>query len=217
MSSVNRITLIGRLGADPEIRYTQGGQPVCNLRVATTEIGMIATVIVRKERSGMASQYGASRVNSCGQYLAKGRQVYLEGRLQSREYTDRDGVNRKVWEVVASNVVFLSSRGDSPGGNWGVVTKAVAMPKAAAGVVTKAEAIPKAAAGVATKAVAIPKAVAGVATRRWQCQGGGWFTRRRNRGGNQGGGWGSTARQITSLPAQNAPAGGPDDDDPIPF
>ena len=112
MSSVNKVTLLGRLGADPEIRYTQSGQPVGSLRVATSENW--------NDRDGNRQQrtewhnitVWGKQAETCGQYLAKGRQVYIEGRLQSREYTDRDNVQRRGWEIVASKVVFIGGRRD---------------------------------------------------------------------------------------------------------
>ena len=119
MSSVNKVILVGNLGADPEIRYTQGGQAVCNLRIATSE-NWNDRDGNRQERTEWHSvSVWGKQAEICGQYLAKGRKVYLEGRLQSREYTDREGVNRRAWDVVANNVVFLSGRDDSSGGGWG--------------------------------------------------------------------------------------------------
>ena len=110
MSSVNKVILVGNLGADPEIRYTQGGQAVCNLRIATSE-NWNDRDGNRQERTEWHSvSVWGKQAEICGQYLAKGRKVYLEGRLQSREYTDREGVNRRAWDVVANNVVFLSGR-----------------------------------------------------------------------------------------------------------
>ena len=117
MSSVNKVILVGNLGADPEIRYTQGGQAVCNLRIATSE-NWNDRDGNRQERTEWHSvTVWGKQAEICGQYLAKGRKVYLEGRLQSREYTDREGVNRRAWDVVANNVVFLSGR-DDIGGGW---------------------------------------------------------------------------------------------------
>jgi len=121
MSSVNKVTLIGRLGADPEVRYTQGGQPVASLRMATSE-NWTDRDGQRKERTEWHSiTVWGKQAELCGQYLAKGRQVYIEGRLQTREYTDREGINRKAVEIVANQIVFLGGRGDSGDsqGSWG--------------------------------------------------------------------------------------------------
>tara|TARA_R100000152_G_C6780867_1_gene214217 strand:- start:4422 stop:4988 length:567 start_codon:yes stop_codon:yes gene_type:complete len=127
MSSVNKIFILGRLGADPELRSTQGGQSVCNLRVATSENWKDKDGN-RQERTEWHSVTVWGRQGEmCGEYLAKGRQVYVEGRLQSREY-EKDGQTRKVWDIVASNVVFIGGRNDgaapAAGGNqpkqsWG--------------------------------------------------------------------------------------------------
>lgn len=121
MSSVNKVTLIGRLGADPEVRYTQGGQPVASLRMATSE-NWTDRDGQRKERTEWHSiTVWGKQAELCGQYLAKGRQVYIEGRLQTREYTDREGINRKAVEIVANQIVFLGGRGESSDsqGSWG--------------------------------------------------------------------------------------------------
>ncbi len=117
MSSVNKVILIGRLGADPEVRYTQAGRSVASLRVATSENWNDGDG-QRQERTEWHSiTVWGKQAELCGQYLAKGRQVYLEGRLQTREYTDREGINRKAVEIVANQIVFLGGR--SEGGNSG--------------------------------------------------------------------------------------------------
>ncbi len=117
-SGVNKVILIGNLGADPEVRTTPGGQSVANLRVATTEHWSDKDGN-RQERTEWHSVtvWGRS-AEHCGQYLSKGRQVYVEGRLQSREY-EKDGVTRRVWDVVASNVTFLQGGSDSNGPSRG--------------------------------------------------------------------------------------------------
>ena len=217
MSSVNRITLIGRLGADPEIRYTQGGQPVCNLRVATTENWNDRDGNRQERTEWHGVTVWGKQGELCGQYLAKGRQVYLEGRLQSREYTDRDGVNRKVWEVVASNVVFLGSRGDSPGGNWGGGNQGGGNAQGGGWGGNQGGGNTQGGGWGGNQGGGNSQGGGwggnqggGNAQGGGNSQGGGW-------GGNQGGGWGSAAQPNSQPPAQNAPAGGPDDDDPIPF
>lgn len=116
--SVNKVIIIGNLGADPEVRYTQGGQPVCNLRVATSEKW--------KDRDGNQQErtewhtivVWGKQAESCGQYLSKGRQVYVEGSLQSREY-EKDGNTVKAWEVKAHSVTFLGGRDDGGGQGGG--------------------------------------------------------------------------------------------------
>lgn len=119
MSSLNRCLLIGRLGADPELRYTQTGQPVCNLRLATSESWKDAQG-QRKERTEWHAVVVFGRqAETCAEHLAKGRQVFVEGRLESGTYTDREGTERRTWSVIASRVVFLGEGGRSRGNGSG--------------------------------------------------------------------------------------------------
>jgi len=112
MASFNRITIVGYLGRDPELRYTPDGTPVCDFSVATTER--------RKDKSGEPQDITTwfrvtvwrKQAELAGQYLSKGKQVYVEGRLIQREYQDRDGNTRFNLEVTASDVQFLGSRGE---------------------------------------------------------------------------------------------------------
>lgn len=113
MASFNKIVIVGYLGRDPEIRYTPQGTAVCNFSIATTE--------KRKGRDGEAQEittwfrvqvWGAS-AEACNNYLTKGKQVYVEGRLRQEEYTDKEGNKRTTLEVNASEVQFLGSKGDS--------------------------------------------------------------------------------------------------------
>ncbi|MBS1791308.1 MAG: single-stranded DNA-binding protein [Acidobacteria bacterium] len=112
MASFNKIVIVGYLGRDPEIRYMPDGTAVCNFSVATTE--------KKKDRSGEAQDVTTwFRINVWGkqaeaanQYLSKGRQVYVEGRLSQQEYTDRDGNRRSSLDVRATDVQFLGPRGE---------------------------------------------------------------------------------------------------------
>jgi len=107
MSSLNKIILIGHLGADPELRHTQGGQPVAQLRLATSE-NWTDRDGQRQERTEWHSIVVWGRqAETCAQHLRKGRQICVEGRIQSREYQDREGNTRRGVEVVASSVTFL--------------------------------------------------------------------------------------------------------------
>lgn len=115
MSSVNKVILIGHLGADPELRYTQGGQAVASMRLATSE-SWTDRDGQRQERTEWHSiSVWGKQAESCAQHLAKGRQVFIEGRLQTREYEDKEGVTRKVWEIQADRVTFIGGRGDGAG------------------------------------------------------------------------------------------------------
>ncbi len=110
---VNRVTLVGRLGKDPETRYTSGGQAVCNFSVATDE--------TYKDRSGQRQKRTEwHRIVMWGklaeiaqQYLKKGALVYLEGRIQSRQWEDkRDGQKKTAFEIVADTMKMLGGRGE---------------------------------------------------------------------------------------------------------
>ncbi|MGK0358468.1 MAG: single-strand DNA-binding protein, partial [Bradymonadia bacterium] len=116
--AVNKVILIGNLGADPEIRQTQGG-PVCNLRIATTEKWSDREGNKKERTEWHSVTVWGRQAENCGRFLSKGRQVYIEGRLQSREYQDKDGNNRKVWDVVAQSVQFLAGSGGGGGGQGG--------------------------------------------------------------------------------------------------
>lgn len=110
MGSVNRVMLVGRLGADPELKTTTSGKQVANFNLATDE-SYTDTTGERQERTEwhrvVAWQRTAEVVH---QYLAKGRQVVIEGRLQTRKWQDQDGRDRYTTEVVASRVVFLDGK-----------------------------------------------------------------------------------------------------------
>lgn len=128
---VNKVILVGNLGADPEVRYTQGGQAVANLRIATSEKWGDRDGNRQERTEWHSVTVWGKQAEHCGQYLSKGRQVYVEGRLQSREYTDKDGNNRRAWDVVAQTVQFLRggdgerrggggrSQGGNSDGGWG--------------------------------------------------------------------------------------------------
>lgn len=126
MGSVNKVILVGNLGADPELKYTPSSKPVCNLRIATTE--------VYKDKDGQRQEktewhritvWGDMGEN-CQKYLSKGRSVYVEGKLQTRSY-DKDGQKHYATDVVATSVVFLG------GGERQGATRSQRDPKPAAG------------------------------------------------------------------------------------
>lgn len=119
MGSVNKVILIGNLGADPELKYTPSSRALCNLRIATTD--------VFKDKGGQRQErtewhrvtVWGDQAENCSKYLSKGRSVYVEGRLQTRSY-DKDGQKHYATDVVAERVVFLGSGGGGgPGGGEG--------------------------------------------------------------------------------------------------
>ena len=124
--SVNKVTLLGNLGRDPEVRFTQGGRAVANFTIATTESWGQGPERQEKTEWHKVVVWG-KLAELCGQYLSKGRQVYVEGRIQTRKYQDRDGTDRYVTEIVAREIVFLSGgdrqssgqRYNQDGGSYG--------------------------------------------------------------------------------------------------
>ena len=113
MASVNKVILLGNLGADPEVRFTPSGQAVANFRLATTDSWTDKATGQRQERTEWHRIVVWGKLGElCGEYLRKWRQCYVEGRLQTREWQDRDGQRRWTTEIVASEVVFLGGRGD---------------------------------------------------------------------------------------------------------
>ena len=111
--SVNKVILIGNLGKDPELRYTNSGTAVATFSVATNES--------RKDQSGNVQEKTewhnivawSKLAEICGEYLKKGSKIYLEGRLQYRTYDDKNGVKRYVTEIVMDQLLMLDSRGGS--------------------------------------------------------------------------------------------------------
>jgi single-strand DNA-binding protein len=120
---VNKAILIGNLGADPEVRFTPGGQPVANFRIATSESWNDKNGQKQERTEWHRIVVWGKLAELCGEYLKKGRQCYVEGRLQTREWTDKEGKKNYTTEVVAQQVTFLgqrdgagASRGQSRGG-----------------------------------------------------------------------------------------------------
>ncbi len=109
---VNKVILIGNLGADPELRYTPSGQPVANFRIATSE-SWVDKQGQKQERTEWHRIVAWGKLAElCGEYLAKGRQVFVEGKLQTRQWEDRDGNKRYTTEVQAKEITFLGGRGE---------------------------------------------------------------------------------------------------------
>lgn len=124
MASVNKVTLLGNLGADPEIRFTPGGQAVANFRMATTDAWTDKSGQKQERTEWHRVVVWGKLGELCGEYLKKGRQCYVEGRIQTREWQDKDGQKRYTTEIVANQVIFLGGGregggGGGPGGGFG--------------------------------------------------------------------------------------------------
>jgi len=119
--SVNKVILVGNLGRDPEIRRTQDGRPIANLSVATSESWRDKATGERKEKTEWHRVviFSEGLCKIAEQYLKKGSKIYLEGQLQTRKYTDKDGVEKYSTEVVLqnfnSNLTMLDTRGGGSG------------------------------------------------------------------------------------------------------
>src|SRR5262245_746292 len=114
--SFNKITIVGYLGRDPELRYTPQGTAVCNMSIATTEKRRDARGETEEHTIWFRVTAWGRQAELAAEYLAKGRQVYVEGRLRREEYTDREGVQRTSLEVNASDIQFLGQRGEAANG-----------------------------------------------------------------------------------------------------
>lgn len=111
MSSVNKVIILGNLGADPESRFAPSGDAICNVRIATSETWKDKTTGERKEAVEWhrVTFYG-KLAEIAGQYLRKGSQVYIEGRLQTRKWTDKNGQDRYTTETVANEMKMLGGK-----------------------------------------------------------------------------------------------------------
>lgn len=105
--SVNKVILLGRLGQDPELKYTPGGAAVCNFSLATTESWTDKQGQKQEKTEWHRVVVWGKLAELCNQYLAKGRQAFLEGRLQTRSWDDKDGNKRYTTEIMASTVQFI--------------------------------------------------------------------------------------------------------------
>lgn len=123
---LNKATLIGHLGADPELRYTDGNIPVATMSVATNESykDQNGTLVERTEWHRAVAWRKLAEI--LAEYLKKGSKVYLEGRLRTRSWEDKDGIKRYTTEVVVSDFMFLDSRGAGNGNGNGHASAAAA-------------------------------------------------------------------------------------------
>ena len=120
MASVNKVILIGNLGRDPETRYSPNGGAICNVRIATTRNWKDKNTGERKEETEWHSVVFYDRLAEiAGEYLKKGRPVYVEGRLKTRKWQDKDGQDRYTTEIIATEMQLLGSREGGGGGGGG--------------------------------------------------------------------------------------------------
>ena len=110
--SVNKVILVGRLGKDPEIRYSQSGTAVVNFNLATDRNRKDGDKWVKETEWHRVVAFGKT-AEICGEYLQKGKQIYIEGRLQTRQWEDKDGNRRWTTEVVTERMQMLGSRDNS--------------------------------------------------------------------------------------------------------
>jgi single-strand DNA-binding protein len=114
MAGINKVIIVGRLGKDPEVSYVPSGAAVAKFSVATSETWKDKNTGEKKERTEWHRIVAWDKLGEiCGKYLSKGRQVYVEGKLQSRSYDDKEGIKRYVTDIIAQEVQFLGGNRDS--------------------------------------------------------------------------------------------------------
>ena len=117
MASVNKVILLGNLGRDPETRYTTGGDAVTNLNIATSEQWKDKNGEKQERTEWHRVVLFGRQAEIAGEYLKKGRSVYIEGRLQTRKYTDKDGVEKYSTEIVGDRMQLIGSGRDAGSGS----------------------------------------------------------------------------------------------------
>lgn len=125
MASVNKVILVGNLGRDPEVRYLPSGDPVANVTIATSSKYKSKTGEMVEETEWHRVTFFGKLADIVGQYLKKGRSVYVEGRIKTRKYTDKDGVEKYATDIIANEMQMLGGRegmgepsGDDEGGGY---------------------------------------------------------------------------------------------------
>ena len=107
MGSYNRVTLVGNLGADPELKSTQSGRSVCNLNIAINDVWKDKGGQKQERTDWFRCTVWGDQADNCAKFLSKGRQILVEGKLQNRTWEDKDGQKRYATDIVADRVVFL--------------------------------------------------------------------------------------------------------------
>ncbi|TXH13238.1 MAG: single-stranded DNA-binding protein [Hyphomicrobiaceae bacterium] len=115
MASVNKAIIVGNLGKDPEVRYTADNKCICNFSVATTSRWKDKSGEHKEETEWHRISAFGRLAEVCGEYLKKGSSVYLEGRISTRKYTDKDGQERYITEIILDSMQMLGSKSDSGG------------------------------------------------------------------------------------------------------
>ena len=115
--SLNKVQIIGRLGGDPELRYTSSGQPVATFNVATSDTWNDAQGQAQERTEWHRVVLWGKLGEIAGDYLRKGGKVYIEGRLQTNKWTDKNGNERETKEIIARDMILLGGKGESSGGN----------------------------------------------------------------------------------------------------
>lgn len=113
MSSVNKVILVGNLGRDSEVRYTPDGAAIANVSIATTSKYKNKAGEMVEETEWHRVTFFGRLAEIVGEYLKKGRSIYVEGRLKTRKYTDKDGVEKYATDIIASEMQMLGSREES--------------------------------------------------------------------------------------------------------
>ncbi len=129
--SVNKAILIGNLGRDPELKYTSSGKAVATFTMATTDRWTSQDGQKQEQTIWHNIVAWGRQAEVINEYLAKGRQVYIEGRIVNRSYDDKDGNKKYISEVVVQNFQFLGGRGEGPGGGGGGSRQATPEPSGA--------------------------------------------------------------------------------------
>lgn len=110
MASVNKVILVATLGKDPDVRQTQNGNAICNLSAATSRKYKDTQGGMQEETEWHRISLFGKMAELAGQYLSKGSSVYIEGRLRTRKYTDKEGIDRYVTEIIGENMQFLDKK-----------------------------------------------------------------------------------------------------------
>ena len=112
MQGINRVTLLGNLGLDPELRRTRAGVPVCNIRLATNDTYEDADGMKQKSVEWHNVTVWGSKGVAAKHNLIKGCTIYLEGRLESHRYTNKEGIDTRSWNVVVDKLVYVTTKAD---------------------------------------------------------------------------------------------------------